>query len=203
MAIEHSVAQSARNPVERISSTEAKFLLRDLISFIGDDVYREGLKGTPDRIIRSWQKLFGGYKEDSFKILSNASFDAEGYDEMIMLKEIEFYSTCEHHMIPFFGRATVAYIPESRIVGISKLARVVEVFARRLQIQERMTTQITDAIDEVLHPLGVMVVLEAQHLCMIARGVEKQHSSMVTSAVRGVFRDKPEVRAEFFSLKGK
>ncbi len=188
---------------ERTSAQDIRNSLKNIIEFIGDNPFREGLKGTPDRIIRSCQKLFGGYKEDSFKILSNASFDAEGYDEMIMLKEIEFFSYCEHHMIPFFGKATVAYIPESRLVGISKLARVVEVFARRLQIQERMTTQITDAIDEVLHPLGVMVVLEAQHLCMIARGVEKQHSSMVTSAVRGVFRDKPEVRAEFFSLKGK
>ena len=191
MEVEHSGTQDIRNS------------LRHIISYIGDDPNREGLIDTPNRVVRSWKKLFGGYKEDSFKILSNASFDAEGYDEMIMLKNLEFYSTCEHHMIPFFGKATVAYIPESRIVGISKLARVVEVFARRLQIQERMTTQITDAIDEVLHPLGVMVVLEAQHLCMIARGVEKQHSSMVTSAVRGVFRDKPEVRAEFFSLKGK
>jgi len=120
-----------------------------------------------------------------------------------MLKEIEFYSTCEHHFMPFFGRATVAYIPQNRVVGISKLARIVEVFARRLQIQERMTTQIADSINDVLHPQGVMVVLEAQHLCMVARGVEKQHSSMVTSAVRGVFRTESEVRAEFFSLRDK
>jgi len=120
-----------------------------------------------------------------------------------MLKEIEFYSTCEHHFMPFFGRATVAYIPQNRVVGISKLARIVEVFARRLQIQERMTTQIANAIDDILLPQGVMVVLEAQHLCMVARGVEKQHSSMVTSAVRGVFRTESEVRAEFFSLRDK
>ena len=171
-----------------------------LLEYIGEDPKREGLADTPGRIIRSYAQLYGGYGQDSTEILSR-SFASDDYDEMIVLKDIDFFSTCEHHMLPFFGRARVGYISgkDGRVVGISKLARLVDCFARRLQIQERMTKQIAKAIQETLNPIGVGVVVEAQHLCMKARGVEKQNSTMVTSCLLGVFRDKPEARQEFLT----
>lgn len=184
---------SARNSLKAEKIVEAALLL------VGEDPGREGLKDTPRRVVSSWAELFGGYRIDPVALLGT-TFKADGYDEIIMLRDVEFFSTCEHHMLPFFGRACVGYIPLDRVVGVSKLARVVDAYARRLQIQERLTTQIADAVEEALKPKGVMVVLEAQHLCMVARGVGKQHSRMVTSAIRGVFDSKPEARAEFLSL---
>jgi GTP cyclohydrolase I len=172
--------------------------IKKIIKAIGDDPDREGLKDTPLRVVKSWGRLFGGYREKAEDVLQTV-FVEGACDEMVLLKDIEFYSTCEHHMLPFFGKCSIGYIPSGRVVGISKLARLVEVFARRLQIQERLTTQIADALCTHLQPSGVMVVMEAQHFCMTARGVEKQDSIMVTSAIRGVFK-LPEVRQEFLRL---
>ena len=172
--------------------------IRFIIKEIGDDFNREGLIDTPRRVIKSWNELYSGYKQSPEEILKR-TFDADGYDQLIILKDIEFYSTCEHHMLPFFGKAYVGYIPNSRVVGISKLARLVDCFARRLQIQERLTKQIADAINDHLNPLGVAVLIEAQHLCMVSRGVGKQNSVMVTSELIGCMRNQ-EARSEFLKL---
>jgi GTP cyclohydrolase IA len=180
-----------------VNSLDVEAVTR-ILSAIGDDPQREGLLETPKRVIKSWDKLYGGYRESPADVLKTV-FVEGSCEEMVILKDIEFYSTCEHHMLPFFGKCSIGYIPKGRVVGVSKLARLLEVFARRLQIQERLTTQIADALVEHLQPKGVMVVMEAQHFCMTARGVEKQDSMMVTSAIRGVFEDS-ESRAEFMSL---
>ena len=177
---------------------EIKDNLREILEYIGDDPDREGLVATPDRMVRSWKELFSGYGKDPKDILT--VFDAEEHDQMVLLKNIEVYSMCEHHFLPFVGEAHIAYIPRDKIVGISKLARIAEIYARRLQVQERLTDQIADCIVNLIDPLGVGVVISAQHLCMKARGVEKQHSVMVTSALRGIFKDKPGVREEFLGL---
>ncbi len=160
---------------------------------------REGLKNTPKRVVDSWKELYSGYDKDPKKAL-NSTFNGEGYDGIVLLKDIEFYSTCEHHMLSFTGKAHVAYIPTDRIVGISKLARIVEVYARRLQNQERITTQVADALEKHLKPLGAAVIIEASHACMGCRGVKKSHAIMSTSAMRGVFFDKAEARAELMQL---
>jgi GTP cyclohydrolase I len=168
------------------------------LEFIGEDVTREGLIDTPNRIIKSWGKIFEGYKkkpEDALTV-----FSADGYDEMVLLKDIEMFSTCEHHWLPFFGKAHIAYIPGTKLVGISKLARLLDIFARRLQIQERIGDQVTTAIMELLEPKGAACIIEAQHFCMKARGVEKQNSIMVTSSMKGVFLSKPEAKQELLSL---
>lgn len=170
----------------------------DILSFIGDNPEREGLTETPDRIIKSWDKLFSGYKQNPKDILK--TFSEGKCDEMVILKNIEFYSTCEHHFLPFYGKISIGYLPDKKVVGISKLARLAEIYARRLQIQERMTTQIADALMNNLQPFGVMVICEAQHFCMISRGVEKQNSIMMTSAVRGVFKEDNKAREEFLKL---
>lgn len=174
--------------------------IRELIKAMGDDPNREGLKGTPERVVRSWDELYSGYYEDPAEILSTTFIDGS-CDEMVILKDIEFYSTCEHHLLPFFGKVSIGYVPDQKVVGISKLARLVEVFSRRLQIQERMTTQIADAIMEHVEAKGAMVIVEAQHFCMTSRGVKKEQSLMVTSAIRGVFTEKKtEARSEFLKL---
>lgn len=173
-----------------------------ILQYIGEDPNREGLKDTPSRVVRSFEKLYGGYKEDPKAILKT-SFAEGACTEMVVLKGIEMYSTCEHHMLPFYGKAHIGYIPAGKVVGISKLARLLEVFARRLQIQERLGQQITQTIQDELQPLGCGCVLEAQHHCMTSRGVEKQDSIMVTSSLRGVFLEKREVRDEFLRLIGK
>lgn len=172
---------------------------------IGEDKNREGLKDTPKRIIKSWNKLYGGYSQDPHKVLGTVFEEDIKTDQgMVILKDIGFFSMCEHHALPFFGKVHIGYIPNKRVVGISKLARLVEVFARRLQIQEKMTNQIADTLQEVLDPLGVIVVVEAQHLCMVARGVEKQTSVMITSRVTGAFKDQTGIaRNEFLKLIGK
>jgi len=175
-----------------------------IIEAIGEDPTREGLIETPMRVIKSWKELYKGYEESPEKILK--VFDSEGYDQLVLLKDIELYSMCEHHMIPFIGKAHVGYIPNGKIVGISKLARLIEVFSRRLQIQERITDQVTDTLMRVLNPLGAGCIIEAQHLCMRMRGIKKQNSVMVTSSMRGVFLEDTEkgiaARSEFLRLLG-
>jgi GTP cyclohydrolase I len=173
-----------------------------LLRALDPDAGREGLLRTPERVARALTFLTKGYEEDPRQVINGALF-TEPYSEMILIKDVDFYSLCEHHILPFFGKAHIAYIPRQRIVGISKLARLVEVYARRLQVQERLTTQIAGTIAEQLEPLGVAVVLEAEHLCMRMRGVEKQNSTVVTSAMLGVFRDQQTTRAEFMNLIGR
>lgn len=168
-----------------------------ILEYIGEDTEREGLLDTPKRVVRSWDTLFGGYKEDPGAVLK--SFEEGACDEVVVLRDIEFYSTCEHHMLPFFGKAHIGYLPDKSVVGVSKLARLLEVFARRLQIQERLGDQITQAIMEHLSPLGCGCVLEAQHFCMTARGVAKQKSIMVTSSMKGTFLE-PSIKSEFFRI---
>jgi len=173
--------------------------VRALLQALDPEPDREGLARTPERVARSLIFLTRGYDEDPRRVINGALF-TEDYSEMIVLKDIDFYSLCEHHILPFFGKAHVAYLPDRHIVGLSKLARLVEVFARRLQVQERMTSQIANTIAEQLTPLGVGVVLEAEHLCMRMRGVEKQNSTVVTSAMLGVFRKNAQTREEFVTL---
>jgi len=173
-------------------------IIQELIRAVGENPKREGLSGTPRRVARAYEKFFSGYKEDPKKILT--VFENEGYDEMIVVSNMEWYSFCEHHMIPFFGKAHVGYLPDKKIAGLSKIPRVVDIFSRRLQNQERLTSQIADALNGLLKPKGVGVILSAQHLCMMARGVGKQHSDMVTSCVLGAFRDDRATRQEFMDL---
>ena len=183
---------------EGLSDFSTEEMYREILSRLGEDPSRDGLVSTPSRVEKSMGFLTKGYNEDPMKILRGAMFDVD-YDEMVMVKDIEFYSMCEHHLLPFFGRAHIAYVPNGKVVGLSKIPRIVDVFARRLQVQERLTRQIADTIQEAIKPQGVGVVIEAQHLCMMMRGVEKQRSSTVTSAMVGCFRQK-ETRAEFLSL---
>ena len=173
-------------------------LIRTLIEEIGEDPAREGLRDTPRRVAFSYEKLFGGYGKDPMDLVTE--FEGENYDEMIICKHIDFYSTCEHHMLPFFGKAHVGYLPDKKIIGISKLPRIVETFARRLQNQERLTMQIASTIDNLLNPKGVGVVMEAQHLCMMCRGVEKQNAVMTTSSFTKAFRTSEKTRSEFLRL---
>lgn len=174
-------------------------LVERMLAELGEDPQREGIVKTPGRVARSMRFLTQGYDQDPAEVIGGALF-TEQYEEMIVIKDIDFYSLCEHHMLPFFGKAHVAYIPSGRIVGISKIARLVEVFARRLQVQERLTNQIANTMMEQLQPAGVAVVVEGEHLCMRMRGVEMQNSMVVTSAVLGIFRSSQETREEFMSL---
>lgn len=176
-------------------------LIRQLIESIDPNPGREGLVDTPQRVDKSYEHLFSGYKMDPAEMIT--TFKNEGYNDMILVKDIEFYSFCEHHMIPFFGRAHIAYIPGEKIVGLSKIPRLVDIFSRRLQNQERITTQIAHAMMDLIAPKGVAVVLEAKHLCMMARGVEKQNSMVTTSSLHGLFKKRPETRAEFLRLLDK
>jgi GTP cyclohydrolase I len=182
-----------------ITSATFEELVREMIIRLGEDPQREGLERTPERVHRALEQLTRGYKEDAEAILRGALFTV-GYDEMVIVKDIEMFSLCEHHLLPFFGKVHVAYIPNGKVIGLSKLPRLVEVFARRLQVQERLTTQIAETIQNAIEPQGVGVVVEARHLCMMMRGVEKQHSSAVTSSMLGCFRDCRETREEFLSL---
>jgi GTP cyclohydrolase I len=201
MAQPIAVSKGVRRAVrldEGLSEFSTKEMLREILSRFGEDPSRDGLLATPARVEKSMAFLTKGYSEDPATILRGALFD-EDYDEMVIVKDIEIFSLCEHHMLPFFGKVHVAYIPQGKVIGLSKIPRLVEVFARRLQIQERLTRQIADAIQEAIEPQGVGVVVEARHLCMMMRGIEKQHSSTVTSAMVGCFRQK-ETRLEFLSL---
>ncbi|HMR32285.1 MAG TPA: GTP cyclohydrolase I FolE [Geminicoccaceae bacterium] len=179
---------------------DAEDAVRTLLRWAGDDPERSGLKDTPARVVRAFEEFFKGYGQDPAAILRTTFDETDGYDEMVLLKDIEFSSHCEHHLAPIVGRAHVAYLPQRRVVGISKLARLVEAYARRLQIQERMTVQVADAIQEVLQPRGVAVVIEATHHCMTTRGIHKPGTTMLTSRVTGVFREDQATRREFFAL---
>lgn len=170
--------------------------VKNILEAIGEDPERDGLLNTPDRVSRMYEELLGGYRVDPVKMVNNAIFDAE-YDQMVIVRDIEFYSMCEHHMLPFIGRAHIAYVPDGKIVGLSKIPRVVDMFARRLQVQERMTRQVADFLNELLHPKGVAVVIEAMHLCSMMRGVKKHDARMTTSAVHGYFRTNMATRMEF------
>jgi GTP cyclohydrolase I len=174
-------------------------LVQEMLVRLGEDPQREGLQQTPERVRKSLQALTRGYTEDPEALLKGALF-TEPYDEMVIVKDIEMFSLCEHHMLPFFGKVHVAYIPNGKVIGLSKVPRLVELFSRRLQIQERLTTQIAETIQNVIEPQGVGVVIEARHLCMMMRGVEKQHSAAVTSSMLGCFRNENETRSEFLSL---
>ncbi len=184
------------------SRAEAERAVRTLIRWAGDDPEREGLLGTPDRVVRSYQEFFAGYRESPADILRRTFTETDGYDEMVVLRDIAFESHCEHHMVPIIGKAHVGYLPDSKVVGISKLARVVEIYAKRLQIQEKMTAQIANVIDAELQPRGVAVVIEAAHQCMTTRGVHKPGVTMVTSRMLGAFRDDAMTRREFLSMIG-
>jgi GTP cyclohydrolase I len=188
--------------VRRPSREEALEAVRTLIRWAGDDPSREGLIGTPDRVVRSYAEFFSGYEEDPVALLQRTFEETDGYDEIVMLKDIRFESHCEHHIAPIIGKVHIAYLPSNRVVGISKLARLVEVYAKRLQIQEKMTAQIANTLDEVLQPKGVAVVIEAAHQCMTTRGVHKPGVSMVTSRMLGVFRADPTTRREVLAMMG-
>ena len=196
------VGDQGGRPVERPSQAAAEDAVRTLIRWAGDDPSREGLKGTPDRVVRAWQEFYRGYDEDPYEILARTFEEIEGYDEMVVLKDIRFESHCEHHLLPIIGVAHVAYLPNTRVVGVSKLARLVEAYAKRLQIQEKMTAQIASAIDEVLRPGGVAVVIEAEHQCMTTRGIHKPGATMVTSRMLGGFRSDQKTRREFLAMIG-
>jgi GTP cyclohydrolase IA len=182
-----------------LESASTQELYRELLRRMGEDPDRDGLVRTPERMEKSMAFLTRGYAMDVTQVLHDALFDVD-YDEMVIVKDIEFFSQCEHHLLPFFGKAHIAYVPNGKVIGLSKIPRLVDVFARRLQVQERLTKQVSEAIQEAIHPQGVAVILEAQHLCMMMRGVEKQHSSTVTSSMLGVFKDQIQTRNEFLSL---
>src|SRR5687767_7780986 len=190
-----------RKSVEPVSLTSASTeeLLRELIVRLGEDPARDGLLRTPERMARALKYLTKGYEENPDELLTGALFDVN-YDEMVIVKDIEMFSMCEHHILPFYGKVHIAYLPKGKVIGLSKLPRLVDLFARRLQVQERLTTQIAETIQRVIEPQGVGVVVEAKHLCMMMRGVEKQHSAAVTSSMLGVFRDCHETRTEFLAL---
>ena len=188
-------------PAETLTLEEASTqdIYRELLRRMGEDPTRDGLLRTPERMEKSTAYLTQGYTQSVEEVLHNALFDVD-YDEMVMVRDVEFYSQCEHHLLPFFGKAHVAYVPNGKVIGLSKIPRIVDIFARRLQVQERLTRQIADAITDAIHPQGVAVILEAEHLCMMMRGVEKQHSATVTSTMLGVFKSQLQTRNEFLSL---
>jgi GTP cyclohydrolase I len=194
------MAKSARaRPFAKPSRSEAEDAVRVLLRWAGDDPRREGLVGTPGRVARAFEEWFSGYQQDPRQYLSRTFEEVAGYDEIVALRDIPFESHCEHHLAPIIGKAHIAYLPRRRVVGISKLARLVDVYARRLQIQEKMTAEIAACLDKVLQPMGVAVVIEGTHQCMTTRGVHKPGVSMVTSRMLGVFRDQPETRQEFLA----
>jgi GTP cyclohydrolase I len=190
-----------KQTAESTTLTSASFedLVREMLVRLGEEPEREGLAATPERVRKAMQFLTKGYNDDPEALLKGALFSCN-YDEMVIVKDVEMFSLCEHHMLPFFGKVHVAYIPKGRVIGLSKIPRLIEVYSRRLQIQERLTTQIAETIQKVIEPQGVGVVIEARHLCMMMRGVEKQHSAAVTSSMLGCFRNEEETRSEFLSL---
>lgn len=197
-----SFEAAKRGATTRPNRAEAEDAVRTLIRWAGDDPSREGLLATPDRVVRSYEEYFSGYDEDPVKLLQRTFEEVESYDEMVLLRDIRFESHCEHHMAPIIGKVHIGYLPTQRVIGVSKLARLVELFGRRLQIQEKMTAQIANAINEVLQPEGVGVVVEGVHQCMTTRGVHKPGATMVTSRMLGVFREDARTRREFFSMIG-
>ncbi|MGH7054057.1 MAG: GTP cyclohydrolase I FolE [Stellaceae bacterium] len=202
MATPVPLSKARPSEVRQPTREEAEEAVRTLISWAGDDPTREGLLGTPDRVVRAYREFFSGYAEDPVALLQRTFEEVGGYDEIIALKDIRFESHCEHHIAPIIGKVHVAYLPNNRVVGISKLARLVEVYAKRLQIQEKMTAQIANTLDEVLQPKGVAVVIEAAHQCMTTRGVHKPGITMVTSHMLGAFRHDPSSRREVLAMIG-
>jgi GTP cyclohydrolase I len=200
MTVAARAPKRAPAKVQKPSREEAEDAVRVLLRWAGDDPTREGLLDTPSRVVRSYEEFFSGYSADPGQLLARTFAEVEGYDEMIVLNDIRFESHCEHHMLPIIGKAHLAYLPSHRVVGISKLARLVEMFARRLQIQEKMTAQIADTLQEILEPRGVAVVVEAQHQCMTTRGVHKPGVAMVTSRMLGAFREDSRTRREFLTM---
>lgn len=192
-------ATSATLDSAALETTSTQDLYRELLRRMGEDPERDGLLRTPERMEKAMAFLTKGYTMDVTHVLHDALFDVD-YDEMVIVKDIEFFSQCEHHLLPFFGKAHIAYVPNGKVIGLSKIPRLVDVFSRRLQVQERLTTQVSEAIQEAINPQGVAVIVEAQHLCMMMRGVEKQHSSTVTSSMLGVFKTQLQTRNEFLSL---
>jgi GTP cyclohydrolase I len=190
---------ATRTESPTLTSATFEDLVHEILVRLEEDPEREGLLRTPDRVHKAFEYLTRGYSEDPEALLKNALFTVT-YDEMVIVKDVEMFSLCEHHMLPFFGKVHVAYIPNGKVIGLSKIPRLIEIFSRRLQIQERLTTQIAETIQKVIKPQGVGVVIEARHLCMMMRGVEKQHSAAVTSSMLGCFRDEQETRQEFLSL---
>lgn len=193
--------KAAPTPFEpRPSREQAEAAVRTLIAYAGDDPNREGLVETPKRVVRAFEEIFGGYRECPLEVLGRTFTEIGGYQEPVLVRNIAFHSHCEHHMMPFFGKAHLAYMPVTEVVGLSKLARLVEVYARRLQTQEHLTSQIARAIDEILKPRGVAVMLEAEHMCMSVRGIQKPGTSTITTHFTGVFRDDPAAQARFLAL---
>ena len=190
---------ATRTETPTLTSASFEELMREILVRLGEDPSREGLLNTPSRVHKAFEFLTKGYHEDPEALLKNALFTVT-YDEMVIVKDVEMFSLCEHHMLPFFGKVHVAYIPNGKVIGLSKIPRLIETFSRRLQIQERLTTQVAETIQKVIQPQGVGVVIEARHLCMMMRGVEKQHSQAVTSSMLGCFREEEETRQEFLSL---
>ncbi len=196
-SISHDASEGGARPV---SNADAEVAFRTVLKWIGEDPDRDGLRETPHRLVRAYREYFCGYDEDPAQVLRKTFSEVDGYDEMIVLRGVTFESHCEHHVAPIIGRVWVGYLPDRKVVGISKLARVVEIFSRRLQIQERLTAQIANTIEEVLNPRGVAVVVKAAHHCMISRGIHKRGADLVTSRMLGAFRDQAATRAEFLSL---
>ncbi len=190
-------AEQHQHPLEAHATEQVEAAVRSILKSVGEDPERDGLKNTPARVARMYDELLQGYHTDPIALINGALFEVD-YDEMVVVKDIEYYSLCEHHLVPFYGVAHVAYIPHGKVIGLSKLPRIVDMFARRLQVQERMTRQIADFIEEALHPQGVAVVVEGAHLCSMMRGVKKANARMVTSAVLGRFKSDARTRSEFF-----
>ncbi len=191
--LESSIAEF---PDEGVEHEQVQAAVREILDSVGEDPEREGLRATPKRVARMYDELLAGYRTDPVALLNNACFHVS-YDEMVLVRDIEFFSLCEHHLLPFYGRAHVAYLPNGKVVGLSKIPRMVDMFARRLQVQERLTRQVAECLDEVLQPMGVGVVVEAAHLCTMMRGVKKANARMVTSAMCGTFKENPKTRQEF------
>ena len=190
-------AEQHQHPLETHATKQVEIAVRAILEGVGEDPERDGLKNTPARVARMYEELLQGYHTDPITLINGALFEVD-YDEMVVVKDIEYYSLCEHHLVPFYGVAHVAYIPHGKVIGLSKLPRIVDMFARRLQVQERMTQQIADFVEEALHPQGVAVVVEGAHLCSMMRGVKKANARMVTSAVLGRFKSDARTRSEFF-----
>ena len=187
---------------DKVNGEEIQKAISSILLAVGENPEREGLKRTPERVARMYAELLAGYTTDPIAVVNDAIFDVK-YDEMVIVRDVEFYSLCEHHMLPFMGRVHVAYIPDGKVLGLSKIPRIVDIFARRLQVQERMTRQIADLIRDLLHPQGVGVVVEALHLCMMMRGVQKHNARMTTSAMHGAFRSNLATRQEFLEIIGR
>jgi GTP cyclohydrolase I len=197
--ITEETGAALQSPAIKVNQSRIEESMREILTNIGEDPSREGLLNTPNRVARMYDELTAGYHVDPVKLVNGAVFNVD-YDELVLVKDIDFYSMCEHHMLPFYGKAHVAYIPNGKVIGLSKIPRIVEMYARRLQIQEQMTSQIAEFLQETLNPKGVAVVLEGAHMCAMMRGVKKENTKMTTSKMTGVFKDNPKTRSEFMQL---